>query len=106
MKYSSLVRDTNTVSVRTRWSTIRSFPLLKEVALRPFTLMPTSCGAERSFSEQGFIQGERRNRLRTQVTGYLTYVRANTRALDGSNNTSHHSSDNNDPDSSDSSISN
>ena len=100
MKYSSLV------SVRTWWSTIRSFPLLKEVALRLSTLMPTSCAAERSFSEKGFIQGERRNCLRTQVTGYLTYLRANTRALDSSNNTSHHSSDNNDPDSNDSSISN
>ena len=66
MKYSSLVRDTSTVSVRTWWSNIRSFPLRKELALRLFTLMPTSCAAERSFSEQGFIQGERRNRLKTQ----------------------------------------
>ena len=67
---------------------IKNWPLLKELALRIFTLMCRSSATERSFSEQGFIQNDRRMSLQADRIGDLTYVRANTRAIEANNDSS------------------
>ncbi|KAJ8953221.1 hypothetical protein NQ314_007386 [Rhamnusium bicolor] len=80
-KHKFIIKASKTVKLLVFWKVFCSKSVLLQIAERILSMPSTSATVERSFSSQSFIYTNRRNRLTTERSVKLNYIRYNTMLL-------------------------